>query len=191
MNKSIKVLFLVIAFVFPISIFVFLKLFGKNEFDVPALFTTEAPPAHGCAPVQLPYVVPDSIQQKLRLPADSLTVIFFETRTGEELNQRDRVKEQTASDPIQVLDADKAFGHYPVTNTPNASDSGASKENLHSVAMSGERIDALRRCVFFVRGDTNVVMLDKRGAIRGQYKAGDREEMDRLLTEVAILLRKY
>lgn len=193
-NRSIKIIFLLVAFVFPISIFVFLKLFGKNEFDVPALFTTDAPPAiEGCPAVKLPYAVPDSVQMAFDLAADSLTVIFFEPLSGEELNQRDRVKEQTAGDPVHVIEAIAAFATRTAKETTSFVElpSNTSTQSSAADAASEESIGSLRRCVFFLRGDTNVVMLDRRGIIRGQYKARDRDEMDRLLTEITILLGKY
>jgi len=166
--KATKAFFLFLAFVVPIGIFVFLKLFGRNEFDVAPLYVAEAPPRlEGCAEAGKPYHVPDSIRTAYMLPGDSLTVIFFQPLSGEALNQLDRVREQTINDPVRLTAGDSTS--------------------------SAEGVDALRirRCAFFMEGQVNVVMLDRRGLIRGQYKAADREEMDRLLTEITILLRKY
>jgi hypothetical protein len=165
--KATKVFFLFLAFVLPIGIFIFLKLFGRNEFDVAPLYVTEAPPqVPGCAVAGKPYHVPDSIRTAYMQPGDSLIIIFFPPLTGEALNQLDRVREQTSNDPVRITEGDST---------------------------RAGKFDALqiRRCAFFMEGDVNVVMLDRRGTIRGQYKAADREEMDRLLTEITILLRKY
>lgn len=166
-QSTTKVIFMVLAFVLPISIFVFLKMFGRNEFDVPPLFVKEAPvPPEGCDhhPV-FPYAVPDSIRARYQLSADSLTVIFFGQLSGEQLNQLDRVREQTTTDPVHVMQPD-----------------GPAHDTL---------TESIRRCIFFLDDELDVVMVDRRGVIRGQYSAADRDDIDRLLTEITILLKKY
>ena len=42
-----------------------------------------------------------------------------------------------------------------------------------------------------MREQFDLVLLDNEGTIRGQYVSDDREEMDRLITELSILLKKY
>jgi len=196
MKKVTKVFFLFLAFVLPVSIFVFLKLFGRNEFDVAPLFVTEAPPhTEGCGFVpSLPYFVPDSIRSRYHLTADSLTVIFFAPVSGEELNQLDRIREQTASDPVQILES-TSVAAIAGTGVQENPDSSVLKTASPAAAGDASSIpagsDAVRRCLFFLDNDLNVVMLDRRGAIRGQYTAGDRDDMDRLLTEITIILKKY
>ena len=195
MKQTTKVIFLVLAFVFPVCIFVFLKLFGRNEFDVPPLYATEPPKQlQGCDYVpSLPYVVPDSIQSGYGLSADSLTVIFFGTLSGEELNQFDRVKEQTVADPVQVLRGTDYTSlrattvDVQVTSRDSVRSLSASEQAAHNDIVP----QSIRRCIFFLDNELNVVMLNRRGVIRGQYSAADREEMDRLLTEITILLKKY
>jgi hypothetical protein len=180
--KATKVFFLFLALVLPVGIFVFLKLFGRNEFDVPALYVTEAPPQlAGCTAAKQPYNVPDSIRMAYLHPGDSLAVIFFQPLSGEALNQLDRVREQTANDPVRLTQADS-------TNTQVDSAHTQTDSTHTSAQFDPARI---RRCAFFMEGDVNVVMIDGRGVIRGQYKAAEREEIDRLLTEITILLKKY
>ena len=190
MKQTTKIIFLILAFVLPIGIFIFLKMFGRNEFDVAPLFTTTPPPqAEGCdRNVSLPYVVPDSIRSRFRLAADSLTVFFFEPVDNEALNQIDRVSEQTVSDPVQLIKLINTGAATPGYDAGVALDSVSRAETT-----AGKNLDytALRRCIFLLNGDSNVVMLDKRGVIRGQYIASDRDDIDRLLTEITILLRKY
>jgi hypothetical protein len=61
-----KTLFLFLALLLPIGIFVFLKLFGKNEFDIAPLHQDNASAPADCNIThQFPYVVPDSIMQRL------------------------------------------------------------------------------------------------------------------------------
>lgn len=165
MKNATKVIFLLLAFVLPIGIFVFLKIFGRNEFDVPPLYVTQAPPQiAGCPSVgAAPYHVADSLLKRYRDAADSLTVVFFQPLSGEALNQLERVREQTSGDPVHLVEGE----------------------------LSGQNREVVRRCVFFLDGPANAVMIDKKGTIRGQYQIDDRDEADRLLTEITILLKKY
>jgi hypothetical protein len=199
-NSTTKVIFLLLAFVFPVCIFVFLKLFGRNEFDVPPLFATEAPPLNeGCDfKPSLPYFVPDSIQTRYQLPADSLTVIFFGPLSGEALNQIDRIREQTGSDPVQVIASMDTQETTNITDPEANIQKGADATVFNSREIpetpSAQRAmdtESARHCIFFLGNGLDVVMLDSRGAIRGQYTASDREDMDRLLTEITIILKKY
>ena len=200
-NRTTKVIFLLLAFVLPICIFIFLKLFGRNEFDVPPLFVSEAP-AHrtGCNDTPLlPYFVPDSIRTRYQLSADSLTVIFFEPLSGEARNQLDRIREQTGSDPVQVFTASTRQAAHGIVEPDsgihssdglagNVVQSAAGETHLEHVIRETESV---RKCIFFLDEEVNVVMLDTRGAIRGQYSAADRDDTDRLLTEITIILKKY
>jgi len=57
----LKKIILFVALPLPILVFVFLKFFGKNEFEVPIYYTdgvTRNIP--GCNPYPIPYVLPDS-----------------------------------------------------------------------------------------------------------------------------------
>ena len=47
------------------------------------------------------------------------------------------------------------------------------------------------KCIFILEEPFDVALVDNKGRIRGQYNSADREEVDRLITELAILIRKY
>jgi len=46
----------------------------------------------------------------------------------------------------------------------------------------------LSECVFLLNDPYDMVLVDKFGIIRGQYYSGARDELDRLIMEVAIIL---
>lgn len=73
-NKKGLILFL--GLLLPIIIFVFLKFFGKNEFDVPLLFEegVESPCAVN---YPKPYVLPDSVWNLIAVNGASLIIIDF------------------------------------------------------------------------------------------------------------------
>lgn len=161
--KIKKAVLLFLALLFPACIFVFLKYFGRNEFTVPALYTEDYPEGLAACgiTVSLPYHVPDSVQRSLHLAKDSLMLIHF--------------GERAAASQEELAGVKNKYGNEIQMNFIQTSES-----NVY-----------LRRCIFFLDDDNDLVLLDGEGVIRGHYHAGDREEIDRLLIEIAILLKKY
>lgn len=162
--KQKKSVFLFLALILPICIFLFLKFFGKNEFAVQPLYVDVYPEVvEGCEAVSsLPYYIPDSIRIQLPLKKDSLVLVLFGEMNSESVNQMKRVKEEFIDDPIELL----------------------------SVPTS-DQARFWMNCIYFLKKPYDLVLVDRRGAIRGQYVSGDREQVDRLLTELTIILKKY
>jgi hypothetical protein len=162
LNK--KTLFLFLAFVLPIGIFLFLRFFGRNEFSVQPLYVNVHPEVmEGCpAVVNLPYAISDSIMLQLPLDSKDLVVLKFGDPDTESANQLERIEEQFSIDPVAVV-----------------------------VMPAAIRSDYWRRCVFFLKEPYDLVLIDRSGVIRGQYNSSEREEMDRLITELSIILKKY
>jgi len=79
--KGRKLLFLFAALLFPIAIFIFLKIFGENEFQVPVFYQDGliGRPA-GCDLIQTtPYALSDSVMAYLGAnPSDSLYVVVVD-----------------------------------------------------------------------------------------------------------------
>ena|SRR3989337_429019 len=158
-----KNIFLFLALLLPVCIFLFLKFFGKNEFSVPPLYSIIYPEKiDGCEnKIVLPYVIPDSVKLSFDVQKDSLSLIYF----GE-------LRENSA---VQLKRVNQDFGDAV---------------RVHIVSPSGESLK-LKKCVFFLKDPFDLVLIDPSGTIRGQYIAADREEIDRLLTELTILLKRY
>ena len=161
--KVKKTILLFLALLFPACIFIFLKQFGRNEFAVAPLFVSDYPPnVKECnVAVTLPYAIADSVRSSLALSANSLSVISFGEATKESETQLKRLASQYSQD-VKIA-------RLEPTN-----------ENAH-----------LKRCVFFLSSVQDLVLVDGTGVIRGQYLSTDRDEMDRLLTEIAIILKRY
>jgi hypothetical protein len=157
---------LFMALLLPGCIFVFLKIFGRNEFGVEVLFEMEQPePAAGCAPVKLPYRVDHDLVKAVLPASDSLTLLYFETDSTSRASATElrQLKEDLAKDAI-------AF---------------------ETIRVKDERFKDWYWCRFLMRKPFNTAVVDQRGAIRGQYNLDDRDEADRLRTEITILLKKY
>ena len=66
----------------------------------------------------------------------------------------------------------------------------AHHDELEIVSMQDSN-SHLRECVFFLKEPDDLVLVDRKGTIIGQYTSSDREEIDRLQTELSIMLNKY
>lgn len=158
-----KSIFLFLALLLPVCIFLFLKFFGKNEFSVAPLYSNAYPEnIDECEnKITLPYVIPDSIKLSFDVQSDSLSLIYFgDLRENSE---------------VQLKRVNNDFKDAVM---------------LHVVSPSEESLK-LKKCVFFLKDPFDLVLIDPAGIIRGQYIAADREEIDRLLTELTILLKRY
>lgn len=162
--KGKQVLYLFVALLLPTGIFLFLKIFGKNEFEVKPLYQDAAGPVQaGCYPVQVPYHLPDSIFSQVWNAKDSLVLVTFSELKGESLTQLERVRKDFQQDALAELPASRI----------------------------GKDLGFLKKCIFLTPEPFDLVLVDKHGRLRGQYLSSDREEVDRLITEIAIILKKY
>lgn len=161
---KVKSIFLFLALVLPVLVFLFLKFFGKNEFAVEPLYVSTYPQVPGeCGPVdRLPYHIPDSIRTQIPFGNDSLRVLTLGTLGKESQNELNIVMARFAKDGVgifQIADARK--------------------------------IKFWTSCIFFLKKREDMVLLDKKGSIRGVYESWKREETDRLMTELTIILKRY
>ncbi|HEY0654776.1 MAG TPA: hypothetical protein VGD65_16680 [Chryseosolibacter sp.] len=155
-----KALFLFLALLLPIGIFIFLKLFGKNEFDVPAFYQDKGPVVNASCPYvyQAPYRVADSVMTKLERQKNALYLIHFAALGP-------RLKQEVDDPQISSILATDFFRQ--------------------------DELNVLRNCILLVPAAQDMVVVDNDGKIRGYYNSADREEVDRLLLEFEILLKKY
>lgn len=160
--KGKKLILLFAALLLPSVIFIFLRTFGKNEFQVPALFTDEVPASAECASIKypLPYTLEDTVLNKLITGDDSVVVVFFKSAKSRE-NALGRPREQYKGTPVSYLEL-------------------KAEENMF-----------LKQCIFLLAEPFDIALVDRRGAIRGQYNSQKRDEIDRVITELAILMKKY
>ncbi|MCD9017460.1 hypothetical protein [Parachryseolinea silvisoli] len=161
-----KGILLLVALVLPTCIFVFLKFFGKNEFAVEPLY--QVAPKEGvaaeCGALNFPYQVPDSVLKKyVQMGKDSMVLLAVGELNKESDTQLKRVEEEFG---------DISFIRRLMTNQAPLN-------------------RTLRKCVFLLPESSNLVLIDKEGTIRGQYNASDREDVDRMLTELTIIFKKY
>ena len=163
--KGRKILYLVVALIFPALIFLFLKFFGRNEFNVPPLYQQQVDlPASECPfSYQTPYAVPDSVMSQL-LKYDSALLIALSFPIGNGTAEGiprlwRRVAGTFAATPVSFIQMDSLESLFP-------------------------NIELIRDCIFFVREPASVVLVDAQGRIRGHYDATSLDDMDRLVVEL-------
>lgn len=163
--KGKKAIFLISALLLPIAIFIFLKAFGHNEFRVPPLYQegTIHPPGECDYAYSTPYSVPDSITAQLGIDSrDSLYVIYFDRALQVPMR---RVSVEYAEPSVRII-------------TPSDIPDGIDPTSL-------------QQCALLMKPGTSIVLLDRTNRIRGQYDGSSREEVDRLLVEIDIILKNY
>jgi hypothetical protein len=154
-----KALFLFLALLLPVGIFIFLRLFGKNEFEVPAFYQDKSPMVAECNfTYTAPYVVPDSVMA--RLAAVGKNELYLIHLSGD---LSSRIKQEITDKEVTFVDG-KLF------------------EN---------NVEQFRKCILLVPAQEDLIVVDSLGKIRGYYSSLEREEVDRLLLETKILLKKY
>lgn len=160
-----KILFLFLALLLPVAVFLFLKGFGKNQFDVPMLFQGQVERPADCAGFEYatPYAVSDTLVTKLGWKeTDSVTIVFFDDASIESTKK--------------------------ITSQKNRLRTEFSKEKLGFMLTSDV---VLKRCVFLMKKTDNAALLDSKKRIRGQYDLTDFDEADRLIMELKIILKNY
>jgi hypothetical protein len=160
-----KAIFLFLALLLPICVFLFLKFFGRNEFAVQPLFQDALPEnIADCQNVHLPYKVDKQVLNSVISKGDSLGIVYFkkDNPTKESDNELARIEKAFKKDRIKF-----------------------------TIITPASLLAQSKQCIFLVRDPYDLVMVDNSGVIRGQYVSDDLDEMDRLITEVDIILKKY
>ncbi len=162
-----KPAYLLLALLLPILIFVFLKFAGKNEFNIPVYYQSEAvTPGEGCPEL---YPVPYTLQGWDGLPQSDWrqgNVLVFPQEGLDFPAFADRLREEMGDDEVLVKGACE-------------------------LAENDNKCMEWRKCVFLAKTPYQTVLFDKEGRIRGYYDLSLRDEEDRLRVELKILLKKY
>ena len=158
--------FLSLALILPLLVFIFLKFFGKNEFVVEPLFQIRAAKLlPDCPEINYPYFINDSSYQFIKQEhgQDSLLIILYESKS----------KDLDASE-MQLTRLQESFKL-------------GNGLGLKRISNSDKSIE----CSLRLASPLDLVLVDGKKRIRGQYNSNDRDDVDRLMTELDIILKKY
>jgi hypothetical protein len=160
MTRTVKFVLLFIALLLPGLVYVFLKGFGRNEFDVPALYQDAVPSVAGCEgySYSAPYSAPDTVLASMGVKERRLVLVVFEP-------ERSRAG-------IERVQVEFSSGGFAFVEVP---------ESMRSSAA----------CALILQPPSDLVVVDEKLLIRGQYDMNNRKEVDRLIVELKILLKQY
>ena len=164
-----------------------MKFFGKNEFVVKPLFQDTVPSSANCLDFgyDVPYTIPDSVSGKINPNNnDSLVLIVMkfedQKKTQEQTIQVTRVLKEFSKDNFSVV--------YVVDSILN---DASSNDKVSVWSAQSEQLKILHSCIFLLDMYKNGALIDAKNRIAGQYDLTDREDTDRLILELKILLKKY
>ena len=188
MRKLIKRVLLFTALLLPVLIFVFLKSFGKNQFDIPVYNHTNISREISCHNITMPHVVGELKIENDILVANCVVNIYqkFDTAIKEvEMKGLMKVKDRLEGEEEVVI--------YSIGSSNSAS---TIEELIKKYQIEGfwqvHQVDAQSlndfvNCELMISGNYSLTLVDEEGRIRGYYY-GTEEEIDRLILETKILL---
>ena len=200
-TKWVRVPLLFFLLGMPVAFYIFLQSFGENEYDLPVLYEDGIPdPIPGCAENRKPHAIEQLVnegpcQSWDCSDIDGKLVIFSFAKMGcttTHLGEIARIcniyRNQSLFHAVTVpLDSEV----QPKTQDQNASLYGLSQD-IWSWWPYYQNVASLVQCGFNLNMDCNtsdqVVLVDSLFQIRGYYLASDLQEMDRLVTEIKLLL---
>ena len=175
---SKKWIYLFGALVLPGLIFTFLKIFGKNEFDIPVYFEDGLKGDSVCVQdVNGPYHIPDSVVLKMGLGKAKSHVAIIFPFVHDDLSEVNRLTKKYSNRELNVV---------VLSGMPNLP-----KTNLDVQFLNYVDFGNVCMCWLRAEEESSIVLIDEDYRIRGYYDGNKREEIDRLDTELSILLKKY
>ena len=176
MGKSRKrVVFFFILVVLPVTVILFLQIFGENRFDLPEYFVEEVPEIDGCE-LSIPHRV--NLVEFKNVKQGSLATVVAFPGTSQYEPELERISELLASSGVIELIV------FTTKESPG-------------IVVPKETFEELLECQFLYRElseietELPIFLIDKRGVIRGHYAGDDKIEIDRLITEVEIVKRYH
>jgi hypothetical protein len=157
-----KPVILLLVFLLPVGVFLFLRYFGKNEFDIPVLHH-EKVEAHTDCDIHypVPYLLADSIQSIIN-PHHSKSVIVMDSLKDGRLVKQ--LMEELSEQEISFF---------------------------YLSDLSPEKASWIKQCVLLMKPIQTAALIDDKKQIRGYYILPNRDEQDKLDVELKILLKKY
>ncbi|MBL3655429.1 hypothetical protein [Fulvivirga sediminis] len=168
MSRFIKITFLIITLAIPVFIFLFLKMFGKNEFDIPLYYQDEGS-ISTCDKAKSPFYLSDSlfVEGKGQLAFLFENGISDKTELTNQINRlKDSFKEQM---PNFVV-----YANAPLE-----------LEDTEITVVKNEFMSFIQ-CGYLTDQSNQYVLVDSQRRIRGYYGT-DLDEQDRLIVELKIL----
>ena len=199
MKKSV---FLLLTLAIPVAIFLFLKIFGSNTFDIPILYETGIP---GCADSSSPHRVPDfeyiGETEKNISKERVKDFVVFGVLEGGNSNDRKIIELVRIQDAFYEIEA--PFFVLFLQGDPESKtaleqqfmEAGMEKNHFDIAIAPPEALVEFLRCGLALTGKSpdalnKLVLVDPDKMIRCIYNWQDQEQTDKLILELKILKQK-
>ncbi len=198
-----KIIFLILTLAIPVSIFLFLKIFGKNEFEVPVFFVEGIP---GCNEIEEAHLVnvaglKDEHGEIINIERVSSFLIFTPLDSQDTSILRERILQM-----VRIQDAFYEIGSPRFILMADQKDSipflqseliegGLSDVNYTFVLSNSNDLNDFLRCELGLITREEVinaplVLVDPERKIRGIYDGLDIEQTEQLILELKILRKQ-
>jgi protein SCO1/2 len=195
-----KFIFLILTLAIPVSIFLFLKIFGNNEFEVPVLFEDGLPE---CGDSGQPHrITPLKFMSSSGATIDTqdmdgfLIFCVFEVadtaRLDEYIIQLVRIQDafyEIGSPTFVLLSEEKGLMSGIITKTK---DIGLQAKHYQLGYLGKSEFSDFFKCGLGLTsaGSANLVVADPERRIRGLYDVMDLEQTEQLILELKILRKQ-
>lgn len=199
-----KFIFLILTLAIPVSIFLFLKFFGSNTFEVPVLFEDGIP---GCQASIKSYSIPEfdyiGETEKTLSSRELQGFLVFGVLNGRDVekNKEKLVELVRVQDAFYEVGAPKfvLFVNGELENMSRlielSTEMGLEQETRNIAYMAGDQLNDFLQCGIALIDDKsmgfdNLVLVDSERKIRGIYQITEIEQTDQLILELKILKQK-
>jgi protein SCO1/2 len=193
---KLKWIFLFFILGLPVCIYLFLKSFGENKFDVPIFYEDGITnPVSSCSDTSSPFEVPSLIRydSAFQIVISGLTILDIGTSSCDSCRQKinnllsvwDRYKDFKDFKMYSLIEGENS-GSYDNPNI-NWSVYNSSTKQLTEMANCVLNLDLIHSDQQRINKNGVVVLVDDKRRIRGYYNVFDRKEADRLAIELEII----
>jgi len=218
MKFSLKTGMLALLLVLPVLVYLFLKNFGTNHFNLPVYYPIDSVLVVATGKYDVHYhTIPefrlvnekgDTLSSEQLKGKIYVTDFFFTSCPGicpKMTNQLKRVQESfSGNNDIKIVsisvdpthDTPEELTKYAKLNGANSDQwyfLTGNKDSIYTLAQQGFYLSAGEEkgsAEAFVHSD-KLVLVDKEGRVRGYYNGTLQEEVDRLITEINVLIHEY
>lgn len=178
MGRGSKIVIALIILLFPALIFILLRHFGENKFDVPVQHPEGLNLAE-CDNQEAPHKVPAI--DSLRLTRDIFQLLYVNSGSIDKihLNELRRISISYPEIEILLFFADEESAKLTADYK---------SDNWHIFIIKNELLEELNKCGFGNINNLPLVLKDPERRVRGYYDISQKKEMDRLEGEIQILI---
>jgi len=200
-KKTLKLIFLSLTLLVPVAIYLFLRFFGHNQFNIPIYYSEGIPEDSAvCNQIHHLHLVDLSDISKERLLEGKLSVIALLPSTESDIKNRVNKLSRVASifedqDFLQIVMIKQ--------NMIGINDQGNDNqmivpEIMKTIQSDIEKVRDFAICQLVIlnfngenlQSNDRVVLIDDLRRIRGYYRIDDFDDMDRLILEIKILVNE-